>query len=191
MSVEKYFSTRERDLRSDTGTKQINALAKEIKKARKHDKILDIRAYAGTTMERLIKEHNLPNIKGMEFNKYALGLCKKKGLDIIDARPEKIPFPKDSFDIVYGEFVLESENGHKIATECLRVANRAIFVVSMDYFTKELYGKNSISQLFRKIPDEKHKKVKNVVSYIKGGVKHETWIIVLKRYKKKQRGGVR
>jgi len=191
MNDVEYFVTRERDLRSDAGTKQINALAKEIKKARKHDRILDIRAYAGTTMERLIKEHNLSNIKGMEFNEYALNLCKKKGLDIVEARPIKIPFPKDSFDVVYGEFVLENDNGHKIATECLRVANRAIFVVSMDYFTKELYGKNSLSQLFRKIPDEKHKKVKNVVSYIKGGAKHETWIIVLKRYKKKKRGGVR
>jgi len=187
MNDVEYFATRERDLRSSTGTKEINALAKEIKKARKHDRILDIRAYAGTTMERLIKEHNLLNIKGMEFNEYALGLCKKKGLDMVEARPIKIPFPKDSFDVVYGEFVLENDDGYKIATECLRVANRAVFVVSMDYFTKELYGKNSISQLFRKIPDEKHKKVKNVVSYIKGGVKHETWIIVLKRYKKKKK----
>lgn len=188
MNDEEYYKMRDWDLQSDTGTKEIKALFKEIDDERTgmdlgKIKVLELGSGCGRTMLRLRDEFGIKNIIGIDNSQYAVNFCKKRGLNVSLGDAENLKeFKDNSFDFVYAQYILEFTDGVKVLKEALHVAKKVIIVFSLNAISQE-----KISDLLRKIPEENHRFVKDIVRYTRDGIDYRNWILVL--YRKKKIGG--
>jgi ubiquinone/menaquinone biosynthesis C-methylase UbiE len=213
-SEEEYFAQRDSDIQSNWGTNELIAFFNEIDDARTikdNPKVLEVGCGSGMGMIRLKetwKEHNQTdlNIKGLDISDYAVDVCKKRGLDAIVGNAEELPFEKDEFDIIIGQHVLEHTDMEKTLNDSLRVAKKAIFIIpigpSIDnndrlsdfeetkdyqkrFYHTRIITDESLEELLKKVPNERHKVIKDIVKYIYSGVEHKNYMIVLYRQIKK------
>jgi len=93
--------------------------------ARKANKILEIGCGEGTKLANLTSKVN--ETYGVDISKTAICLARRQypriHFQVVDA--EQLPFPKNSFDLVFTAFVMEhSLNPEKIISEMIRVLRR-------------------------------------------------------------------
>jgi len=186
MEDKQYYEMRDEDIQSGTGTKALNAIFEEIDDARtkkENPKILELGCGSGALMSRLIKlwnacNHTDLNIQGTDTNEYAIAVCKKRKLNAEIGDAENLKFKDNEFDIVIGQHILEYVDAEKAVKESLRVANKAIFLISDNLLNKEKRTK-----LFRIVPDEQHKLIKDIIKYTQHCITYRNHLIVF--YKKK------
>jgi len=64
----------------------------------KNSRVIDLGCGNGSLLENLIKEKNVI-AKGIEFSKSGVDICKKKGLDVVEARIDTpMPYADNEFD---------------------------------------------------------------------------------------------
>lgn len=170
------FEERESALNSNWGTAEITAVFKEIDDARTtkdlpKSKVLEIGVGCGRVMERMINEWRIPNIKGIDLSEKAIKYCKKKGLNVELKDATKTGYNDNSFDFVYGIHIIDAvpfDIAVKIVNEALRVSKKAMFVISGDF---------NYSKLFRAVPNENHKILKNIVRYTRQATPYANHLI--------------
>lgn len=203
---EQFYKMRDKDMNCDKSTAELKAIYNVIDDARTekdNPKVLEVACGSGAAMIRLINEFGLKDITGTDIDEVAVKVCKEKGLNVVQANIESLPFDNDSFDAIYGQFILEHIENPVIAIrECLRVAKRVVFVIGMgerldadDTNEHELpflrvMNKNItedvLKEIFKDVPDERHKVIKDVVVYNYKGVTIKNYVIVIDRIKKKE-----
>ncbi|PIN94898.1 hypothetical protein COU53_01765 [Candidatus Pacearchaeota archaeon CG10_big_fil_rev_8_21_14_0_10_30_48] len=92
--------------------------------------ILDAGCGDGRFTEFIIKQFGT-NVKGLEYSKEGLEICKKKKIDIKFADfNEKLPFKEKYFDVIYaGEVIEHLYNPDKFLEECNRVLKDDGFII--------------------------------------------------------------
>jgi len=162
------FKQRDKDISSRTGLNEINFIFEEIDDGRsKTDlhkvKVMEFGCGSGKAME-LLHERGIRYITGIDMDSMAIRYCIGKKLKAKIADATKI---EDKIDIVYGIHILESVNfdtAVKMITNSLKIAKKAIFVISVNAM-----GKGGITKLFRAVPNERHRRIKGIVKYTISG----------------------
>lgn len=173
-------------------------------------KILDIGCGSGMGMLRMTKEFlHLKDVKGVDLSPFAIKIAKEQRmLDCQVGNAEDLKnFKDDEFDVAYGLHVLEHTDAVKTMNAALRVAKKVIFIFPIESKDKEdainekefefkndrqktlFHNKeityNGLSKILRKVPNERHRIVKNVITYMIHGTHHSNCMLVLYRETKK------
>ena len=200
-----YYMKRDTDMKCGLATAELTAIYNAIDDARTetdNPKVLEVGCGSGAAMIRLMTEFGFVNIKGIDVDEVSVEYCKNRGLDVIQGDILALPFDDDSFDAIYGQNVLEHiENKVAAVKECLRVAKRVVFILGMgerpdavDSTEHELpylkqYGdvtEDVLKDLFKDVPYERHKVIKDVVVYEYRGHKIKNYAVVFDRVKKEK-----
>ncbi|HBP51305.1 MAG: Methyltransferase type 11 [Candidatus Shapirobacteria bacterium GW2011_GWE1_38_10] len=105
--------------------------------------ILDIGSGTGGTTKLLEK---YGKVIGIEKNSFAQSLSKKRGLEVVKGKAEKLPFKKNSFDLVTILDVLyhrDIKNINKVIKETSRVLKPKGFILITDSAFSFLQGNHS------------------------------------------------
>jgi len=213
---EEYFAKRDSDVMSSFGDKELQTICEQISNRRifkdKGTKIrvLDIGCGSGMSMIRMQNEFlHLENVTGVDISPLAIKIAKKRNLNcqVGDAEDLK-DFKDDSFDVVYGQHILEHVDPVKALNEAIRLAKKSIFIFPVDepkdseeekedfkfenerqksLFHSEPITEEKLLKILRKVPNERHKIEKNVITYIKGGQKYQNYMLILYRDKVKRK----
>ena len=204
---EEYFAKRDRDVLSGLGTIELEYISREISKRRDYNcnyKVLDIGCGSGMGMLRMKNEFlHLKNIAGIDTSKFAIKVAKKRGFNCNIDNAEKLETIKDNeFDFAYGLHLLEHTDPVKTMTQAIRVARKAVFIFPMGVSEKLNKKKLKIAnenqkglfhdfdfteeyllEVLAKVKYERHKIIKNVVTYVVNGIKYKNYMVILYRDK--------
>jgi len=204
MDDKEYYNQRDLDVMSTLGNIEHIHIFNELDDGRTlydNPSVLEVGCGSGKEMLRLKdnwrgKNNTELNIKGVDLNEYAISLCKERGLDVQSGDMESLPFEDNCFDIVIAQHSIEHGDTEKAIKELVRVASKKIIiVVPIEAATGEGYTKlqehktivtdNLLSNIFRKIPNERHKIIKEIVKYEQNGITYRNHMIVI--YKKENK----
>lgn len=147
----------------------------------KDKKILDVGCGIGTFLEKFEKEGAKPY--GIDIDPKKIKIAKEKFENVLIAPAEKIPFSKDSFDIVFLHEVIEHvEDDEKTIKECYRVLRSGGYLIIFAPNRKWLFETHGIylkdkyhfgnKFLVTYLPDKFYKKLTpHVRSYRKKDIK--------------------
>jgi len=107
---------------------------------------LEVGAGTGGLLKRL-REDGCDAV-GVEVSDYALEKCEEKGLQVIEASAEDLPFKDGEFDYCVSQHLLEHTDWRESLEESLRVADKGVVHVvpghesgdrthKIDHFTSE------------------------------------------------------
>ena len=214
MKEDIYFARRERDIESQLGVKEINFISSEIKKYAdmkklSNLKILDAGCGTGTASIKIKESLNIKvDMTLADLSEYAIGVCKKRGLNAFVENIENTKFEDNEFDVLYGQQMLEHTNIKDTLRESYRISKVAIFTLPIgptietetllsDYgfekkdkkekkfFHTKFVTEGDLIKLMKESPYEKYRIVKDIVKFIFQGLEHRSYMIIL--YKEKMR----
>ena len=143
--AEEYDKTRFGDLGGKIlSSKQQKVLLGYLKEIPKNAKILEVGYGTGRFLE-FLEKNGYKNLYGIDSSKEMMNIAKKRTrARLIKGDAYKLPFSKNSFDMVFSVHVLmHLSNPKKAINEMLRVSKKRIIF--------DITNKNSISYLLSKI----------------------------------------
>ncbi len=92
-------------------------------------KVLDVGANGGEFMEVLKRDRNC-EVYGIDVSELCIEEAKKKGIEVIKANADQIPFPDQTFDVVYlNEVLIHVFDPEKVLREVKRVLKPGGFLL--------------------------------------------------------------
>ena len=98
--------------------------------------ILEVGCGAGCELD-LLRDMGFTNLKGVDLNPRAVECCRGKGLDVIEADAERLPFKDESFDLVMTNGLLihiPLERLSVVMGEIVRVSRK--YVMGLEYWRR-------------------------------------------------------
>lgn len=205
-----YFKKRDRDVMSGFGTNELEYVCNEIakrddyKKDTDNFKVLDIGCGSGMAMQRMQNEFlHLKNIRGVDISEFAIKETKNRKLKCaIDNAEQLNTIKNDEFDFAYGLHILEHTDPVKTLQTVMRVAKKAVFIFPIGetpdtnneekefefenktqkkLFHNYVMTEELLLDILKKVKYERHKIVKNVITYIINGQKQRNYMLILYR----------
>ena len=175
-----YSRIREGHMADGMGKVELAALVREIDDERTDKdlgkvKILEVGCLNGVAMKILKQEYAIKNIEGIDIDKYSPAMCKLHGgickqMDIMKL--------DNKYDIIYMQHLSNDlDFMAKVIEKSLKQVRKKVLVIL------EIPNEKAISDMVRKIPNENHRYIKDIVKYQTGDVIHKIWLIVF--YKQK------
>jgi glycosyltransferase involved in cell wall biosynthesis len=145
-----------------------------------HGDVLELGCGCGELLEHL-KQKGC-NVTGVEVSDYAVKVCRQKGLNVVKADAQNLPFHDGSFDFVVSQHLLEHTNDViKTIKESVRVARKkAIHIIpgheisdpthKVNHFTEEM-----VNDICMRLTEEGYK----VYAYPEG--RDRDWVLEVAR----------
>jgi len=170
-----YSKHREGHMADGMGKVELAVLAKEIDDERTGKdlnkiKILEVGCLNGIAMKILRQDYGITNIEGIDINEYSPAMCKLHGgickqIDVMNL--------DGKYDIIYMQHLSEDlDFMAKVIEKCLKQARKKVLVIL------NVPDEKAISDMVRKIPNENHRYIKDIVSYQTADIVHKIWLIV-------------
>jgi len=151
MNQKKYYTIASEASQEIQGHPGLEYLQKETRKAKA---ILDVGCGEGTKLNSVALNHQ--NATGVDINRYAITLAKKKypQLNFIHHSGKKLPFKDGEFDLVYSTFALEHTQNHRLfLQETIRVlrSKGKIVILCPNFGSPNRRSPNSVESPFKKL----------------------------------------
>jgi SAM-dependent methyltransferase len=118
----------------------------------KEARILDVGCHEGIGL-KLLQRWNYKNAEGIEYLPLLVRAAIRKGCKVTQGDAHNLPFAEDSFDAIFGRFVLEHCHTPSIVfQECSRVLKPSKILYLVTSLDPEFKTQSGVSE-FRKIED--------------------------------------
>ena len=108
-------------------------------------KALEVGCGCGYIMSNL---SDMLDITGVDSSETEVDCARRRGLNVIRANGEKMPFHENSFDIVYGNYLLMwNREPEKIIKEMFRVSRRYVVFFAEPYWKGTVYSPDWLKRL--------------------------------------------